>query len=242
MGPSRFLILASLLFLFSPVHAEAIGTTFTYQGNLEKLGNPASGAFDFQFEVYSVDVDGAALTVPIQLESITVVGGVFTVELDFGASPFSGQQLWLEIGVRDGDNAGPHTILVPRQKLTATPFAVLAATVSAGSINSTSIADGSVGSAQIENFGVTAIDIANDAITHSKLASNSVGSAEIIDGSIVAADVATSQIQRRVTGVCDPGFPMAGINEDGSVVCGPEVPIPGLTIISPITVLISHHH
>jgi len=230
MGKLRFLLLASMVVLSSLVLAEPIGTAFTYQGFLQQLGSPANGTFDFQFEMFDVDTDGAALTVPIQMADISVEEGGFTVELDFGASLFSGQQLWLEIGVRDSDDSGAHTILSPRQKLTATPFAVLAATVSAGSINSTSIVDGSVGSAQIENFGVTSIDIDNDAITQSKLASNSVSSAKISDGSITAADVATNQIQRRVTGVCDPGFPLLGINQDGSVVCDPTLPGPGITV------------
>ena len=77
--------------------AEPIGTSFTYQGELNQQGIPASGAFDFQFDLYDVADDGAALTTPIQLEDVSVQDGVFTVELDFGASPFTGQSLWLEI-------------------------------------------------------------------------------------------------------------------------------------------------
>lgn len=212
-------LLAGLLLLSFSLHGAPVGTAFTYQGELIQLSQPAEGVFDFRFELFDLDSGGVALTAPLQPDNVVVVNGVFSVELDFGASPFDGKQLWLEIGVREGASEGEFTGLLPRQILTATPYAVQAATVSEGSITMASIAEGSVASTQIADFGVTTIDIANNAITQAKLASNSVGSEEIIDGAIVAVDVDSSEVQRRVAGACDEGSVMVGINEDGSVIC-----------------------
>jgi hypothetical protein len=46
--------------------------------------------------------------------------------LDFGAVTNDGKECWLEIAVRPSDSTEPHTVLSPRQHLTATPYAVFA--------------------------------------------------------------------------------------------------------------------
>ena len=48
--------------------------------------------------------------------------GLFTVQVDFGVGPFTGQPVWLEIQVRPA-GSGLFTEL-PRQQLTATPYAL----------------------------------------------------------------------------------------------------------------------
>ena len=56
-----------------------------------------------------------------------MIDGYFTVELDFG-NVFTGEALWLEIGVRDGSSSGDFTMLSPRQKITPAPYAIHAVT------------------------------------------------------------------------------------------------------------------
>ena len=51
-----------------------------------------------------------------------VVDGNFSVELDFG-DVFDGRALWLQVGVRPGASIGIYTTLIPRQALTAAPYA-----------------------------------------------------------------------------------------------------------------------
>ena len=55
-----------------------------------------------------------------------VTDGLFTVQLDFGATHFERDARWLAINVRDGASVGPYQLLAPRQPLTVAPFAMYA--------------------------------------------------------------------------------------------------------------------
>lgn len=143
MLPSRFLA-ASLLVLISvlaltglaagqesqPAGPDApqapISSAFTYQGSLHSGSAPADGPFDFQFALYSAASGGSPLGPALTLENVAVAGGIFTVQLDFGAAPFDGQARWLEVGVRPGASTGSYTTLLPRHPLTAVPYALYA--------------------------------------------------------------------------------------------------------------------
>ena len=107
--------------------AAPVGTSFTYQGQLMEDGEPADGVYDFQFMLYDEETAGSAVGSPVEVEDVVVTGGVFSTELDFGASAFAGEARWLEIGVRPGGSAGAYTTLDPRQKVTSTPYALYAA-------------------------------------------------------------------------------------------------------------------
>ena len=104
----------------------ALGTAFTYQGHLLDNSAPANGTYDFLFRLY----DGADPTTATQVgadvavEDVTVSNGLFTVSLDFGAAPFNGQALWLQVSVRPGASADPHTALSPTTALNAAPYAL----------------------------------------------------------------------------------------------------------------------
>jgi hypothetical protein len=107
--------------------AAPVGTSFTYQGQLMEDGEPADGVYDFQFMLYDEETAGSAVGSPVEVEDVVVTGGVFSTELDFGASAFAGEARFLEIGVRPGGSAGAYTTLDPRQKVTSTPYALYAA-------------------------------------------------------------------------------------------------------------------
>ena len=134
MKTFKRLLLGSLLAFAFMVQAEPVGTAFTYQGELQQSGDPATGSYDFQFDLFDAEVNGDPVTTPIQLENVNVQDGVFTVELDFGSASFSGERLWLEIGVREGASTGGFQGLTPRQQISAAPFALLSQRVAAGSV------------------------------------------------------------------------------------------------------------
>jgi hypothetical protein len=107
-----------------PLTAPA-GTAFTYQGYLKDAGAPASGLYDFEFELYDDPITGTPFGSTLNLQDVTVEDGVFTVGLDFG-DVFDGTAMWLEIFVRPGASTGGYQQLLPRQALTAAPFAAYA--------------------------------------------------------------------------------------------------------------------
>lgn len=108
----------------SSAYADPVGTAFTYQGELNQSGMPASGSFDFSFELFDMPAGGSSLASAVALEDVDVVGGVLTVELVFGSAPFAGDLPWLQVGVREGADVGPQEILALRQKITPVPFAL----------------------------------------------------------------------------------------------------------------------
>jgi len=109
-----------------PGTRSAVGTAFTYQGQLTDGSQPADGRYDFSFALYD-DPDSGTQIGPPLTEVVTVTNGLFAVELDFG-SVFDGTALWLQIGVRPDGDPDPYTLLLPRQRLTAAPFATYAGT------------------------------------------------------------------------------------------------------------------
>lgn len=98
-----------------------LGSEYTYQGELKTSGSPANGPYDFEFDLFNVATNGSSLATNAA-DDVPVNNGVFTVELDMGDA-FIGDQLWLEIKVRDGGSTGSYTTLTPRQKVTAAPYA-----------------------------------------------------------------------------------------------------------------------
>jgi hypothetical protein len=105
----------------SATWAQSAGSAFTYQGQLREGGVPADGSYDFRFTLY--DNVGTVVGGPISIENWLVDNGLFSVILDFGSSPFTGDARFLEIGVRPGDSGTVVTYLTPRQELTPTPYA-----------------------------------------------------------------------------------------------------------------------
>ncbi len=100
-----------------------IGTAFTYQGQLVDNGSPASGSYDFQFQLFDALSSGSQAGGTVTKDDVSVSDGKFTVELDFG-NVFNGSALWLDIGVRDGASTGAFTSLSPRQPLTPVPYSI----------------------------------------------------------------------------------------------------------------------
>lgn len=123
---------------------EPLGSSFTFQGQLQQQGAPANGAFDLSFDLFDQEVAGVPVVAPVLLEDVAVANGLFTVELDFGVAPFAGEQLWLEVAVRPGVSTGGYSGLLPRHKLTANPYALHARTVAAGAVGSDEVDDSQV--------------------------------------------------------------------------------------------------
>jgi len=109
--------------------AQAQGTAFSYQGQLQNNGSPANGNFDFKLQLYDTSTGGGLIAGPVTNAAVTVSNGFFTTLVDFGPGAFVGGSNWLHLAVQT--NGGNNFIsLSPRQLLTPTPYALFAASAS----------------------------------------------------------------------------------------------------------------
>lgn len=118
-------LVAIFAFAAGDVGAQAVGSAFTYQGELTDNGTPASGSYDFEFALYSTPSGGTAIDT-IDAGDIAVVAGLVNASIDFTDVPFNGQALFVEVRVRAGGSSGEYTVLSPRQSLSAVPYALYA--------------------------------------------------------------------------------------------------------------------
>jgi hypothetical protein len=140
---SAWILLLYIVLLAGVSHKTlAQGTAFTYQGRLQDGGTNANGNYDFQFTLWDALTGGTQQPQPTPItvtrSNVTVVSGIFTVQLDFGATAFPGADRFLETGARL-TGPGVFTILSPRQQITSTPYAIRS--TSAGSADTAVNAD-----------------------------------------------------------------------------------------------------
>ena len=97
--------------------AFALGSSFTYQGQLQDQGAAAQGIYDISFDLYTERSGGSSIG-RADLFDVVVENGIFTVELDFGRNVFGDAAAFVEIHVREkGHSANPYLALHPRQRL-----------------------------------------------------------------------------------------------------------------------------
>ncbi|NOT54416.1 MAG: hypothetical protein HOP18_07415 [Deltaproteobacteria bacterium] len=193
------LVLCTLAFGSTTLHAAPLGTAFTHKGEYKPGGTAVTGVYDFQLVLFNVATLGTAIS-GVTRENVAVTQGNFTVEIDYTAAPFTAAtQYWLETRVRLGTSTGAFTTLAPRQKLNAVPYALNVRTLPPGIVTGTNIAPNAVGPAAILDNSITATDIGT----------NAVGLTEINP----------TQVQRRVTGTCPAGQSLRAIAQDGTVTC-----------------------
>jgi len=104
---------------------------FTYQGELKNAGNAVTGSCDFQFGLWDSYTVGSQIGSTIQLNTVSVIGGLFTVALNdlaqfypSGVPTFEGDARYLEIATRCPAGSGSFTTLTPRQLLYSAPYAL----------------------------------------------------------------------------------------------------------------------
>lgn len=104
-----------------------LGSALTYQARLEMNGSALNGTADLEFTLHDSATGGSMIGSVVPATNIVVADGLFTVAIDFGVVAFNGDKRWLEIRVRsphDPMGVAPFTTLMPRQPLTATPYAL----------------------------------------------------------------------------------------------------------------------
>lgn len=92
-------------------------TAFTYQGDLNDNGSPANGTYMMEFSLWDALTFGNQIGSVVTINSVGVVDGGFSVDLDFNANAFDNTSRWLQIDVNG-------TPLSPRQPITRAPYAI----------------------------------------------------------------------------------------------------------------------
>ena len=103
----------------------ALGTGFTYQGQLKQSGTAYTGTCDFKFVLFDAASGGTQITSIQTVTGVSVNAGAFTTKIDFGTNVFNGDSRWLAISVAC-PSGGAYTALTTRQELTPAPYALTA--------------------------------------------------------------------------------------------------------------------
>lgn len=107
------------------VSNDALGSGFTYQGQLAHDGATVDNTCDFTFALYDRRTGGTPIGNSETKPGVLVKDGQFTVQLNesgaFGPDAFNGDARWLDIAVQCSGDENP--IPFPRQPLSASPYA-----------------------------------------------------------------------------------------------------------------------
>ena len=132
----RAKIIQCLILALFPLCGFAQGTGFTYHGNLNCSGTPANGFYSLTFTLYGDTNSYSPLCAAVINCPVGVTNGSFSTTVDFGMNVFSGQNVWIEIGV--ATNGGTNfTILTPRQPILPVPYALYAYAAPASGLTGT---------------------------------------------------------------------------------------------------------
>src|SRR4030095_7041831 len=207
-------------------------TAFTYQGRVVENGSPATGAYDLEIRLFDAPAGGAQVFTTLTYEDIAVAKGLFAMALDFGASTFTGNARWLEIGVRPGASTGAFTTLPSRQTLTPAPNALFGATAPWSGIlgKPAGFAD------DVDNDSggdITAVTTAAGSGLTGGSATGAVSLGVAFGGSGAAATVARADhdhVGQAWTTATNPGLTVTGPGTSGGVLSGTSTAPNGLAI------------
>jgi len=106
---------------------DVVGSGFSYQGELLHNGEPANGEFSIQIAMMLTETDGPPAVRANTYPNVQVTNGLFSIaEVDFGDAIYDGTEYWLQILVKKSSDPGFNHALLPRQRLSAVPYAVQA--------------------------------------------------------------------------------------------------------------------
>jgi len=118
----RLVLCLSVLILGLGVQAQT--TQFPYYGNFPNSVTPATGTYDLEVRLFDAQDNGNQVGSTLTFSGVPVKNGSFAVLLDFGATPFSGADRFIEISERRSDTSDAFVAPSPRQKILSVPYAI----------------------------------------------------------------------------------------------------------------------
>ena len=174
--------------------ASAQTNVIAYQGRPDRRGTAANGIYDLRFTLWDAVSSGNQIPVgtPITLTKtgVNVTNGIFTVQLDFGASSFPGADRFLEISVKHPVDP-TYTPLVPRQQLTSSPYsirtlsAVTADSAPAGTLTGTTL------KSTVTASSLTSVGTLGNLTVTNPIAGSVTGNAANVTGTVAVANGGT---------------------------------------------------
>jgi hypothetical protein len=158
---NRRILFILFWFVCVALKSGAQGTAFNYQGRLNDGGTQANGSYDLRFAVYDAVTNGIRISGLLTNSAVAVSNGLFSVNLDFGAGVFTGNNAWLDLGVR-AVGVTNFTSLSPRQPILPVPYAMFSTTASnlAGTLSATQLT-GTVPSSQVSGTYSNPVNFTN---------------------------------------------------------------------------------
>ncbi len=118
----RVVVIWCVLLTAQGAVAAPVSPSLTYQGQLKVDGVPYDGLADVQFTLWA-DVSGGS-DLGLTTQTVDVVNGLFTADVNFGAGLFDGQARYLQVAVRAPAGVGSFVPISPRQPITPAPYAI----------------------------------------------------------------------------------------------------------------------
>jgi hypothetical protein len=103
-----------------------IDQTFTYQGQLRNAGQLVNGPVDLKITMWDADTGGSQVGSTNTFNAMQLNDGRFACGLNFGNAAFDGSNRWIQVEFRNPAGSGQYQALSPRDKITATPYALYA--------------------------------------------------------------------------------------------------------------------
>jgi hypothetical protein len=170
----------------------ALGTKFSYQGQITENNQLANGDYTMEVKFYDSQASGNFL-LSNYFASTIVTNGLFTIELDIASLNFTlNQEVWLELSF-----IAPTAIdweIMPRQLITNAPRAIHAQFVGENGVSSASIGDGAVFTEDLAYQAVTSDKIKDNTITSSDLANNSVDFNNLSNGAVITNKISDGSV------------------------------------------------
>ena len=216
------------IFLATGLAALGQGTAFTYQGVLQNSGIPANGPTDLTFTLYNAADGGIVLGSSNVFLNLSLTNGLINTTLDFGSGVFTGAPVYLQIAARPSGINSDYTALLPRQPITASPYAIFsggAATSKAvsGPVPATQIS-GTLPPAALPGIvvtnGATGVNFSGtfDGILNGNGAGiTGIGLGNVSNGDVNHQDSFGSPIPTKGVGNVPMGLVAADFKGDGSV-------------------------